>query len=303
LRFLQALRYFAREASVGLLRSWRVSLLAALTIAVSLFLAGAFLLVSRNLERAISEWRAEARFVVYLDARASAAERADAERRLRTSSWVEQVESVSPEVGARRFRAAFPRLAELVDDERYGSLPASLEARPAPAADLDPEGFARWSAALAELPGVETIDDDREWIEQVETLLALERAVGTVMTAILLGAAVFTIAAVVRLTSLLYRDEIAIMRLVGATEFFIRGPFYLEGVLQGLLGAGGALATLRAAHLALGPRIDASLVLTVTARDFLSLGESAALLAFGAAAGLGGALVSLGRERPASEGA
>jgi cell division transport system permease protein len=301
-RLLQAFRYFAREAAVGLLRSWRVSLLASLTIAVSLFLAGAFLLVSRNLERSIAEWRAEARFVVYLDDKAAPAELAELERRLRASEWVSELERISPELGAERFRAAFPALDELVDDARYGSLPASFEARLRPAADADRARFEAWSAALAGLPGVETIDDDRDWIAQVETLLALERAIGAVLTAILLGAAVFTIAAVVRLTSLLYRDEIAIMRLVGATEFFIRGPFYLEGVLQGLIGAAAAVAGLRAAHAALAARLESSIVLAVAGREFLSGAESAALLAFGAAAGLGGALVSLGRERPTSEG-
>ena len=301
MNLFQALRYFASEAAIGLVRSWRVSLLAALTIGVSLFLAGAFLLTSRNLERAIDQWRKEARFVVYLDDQAGAPERAEVERRLRRSEWVEEVAFVTPEEGAARFRQAFPSLAALVDDARYGSLPASFEARLQEVGDGARDRFDAWAAALAELPMVETVDDDRDWIAQVQTLLTFERAFGTVLTGILLGAAVFTIAAVVRLTSLLYRDEIAIMRLVGATEFFIRGPFYLEGILQGLLGAAVAVGALRAAHLALQPRLAESLVLSISAREFLSPAESAALLLFGALAGLGGALVSLGRERPRSE--
>lgn len=145
------------------------------------------------------------------------------------------------------------------------------------------------------------IDDDRDWIEDVEALLALVRGVGTLLTTVLLGAAVFTIAAVVRLTSFLYRDEIAVLRLVGATEFYIRGPFYLEGLLQGLLGAMFAVATLASFHLSVAARYEASLVVAVAARDFLSTPQTAALVLFGAAAGLAGALVSLGRERPTSE--
>ena len=127
------------------------------------------------------------------------------------------------------------------------------------------------------------------------------RGVGSVLSGVLLGAAIFTIAAVVRLTSFLYRDEIAVMRLVGATEFYIRGPFYVEGILQGVLGAGAAVAALDAVHLALLPRLDNSLVLAIVARDFLPPAEIALMLLFGGLSGLVGALVSLGRERAASE--
>ncbi len=104
-----------------------------------------------------------------------------------------------------------------------------------------------------------------------------------------------------RLTSFLYRDEISVMRLVGATEFYIRGPFYAEGILQGLLGAAAALGALAAGHLSLSAQFESSLILAIAARDFLSTSEVVALLLFGGGAGLAGALVSLGRERPASE--
>jgi cell division transport system permease protein len=301
MNFFQALRYFVREAWLGLARSWRVSLLAIFTIGVSLFLAGAFLLTSGNLARSITTWRQDARFVVYLNTQSDASDRAAIENLLQQSPWVEELVFVSPDEGAERFRTAFPTLAELVEDDRYGSLPATFEARLVPNAEIDRQQFRDWASSISASPAVETVDDDREWIEDVETLLAVVRTVGTILTGVLLGAAVFTIAAVVRLTSFLYRDEIAIMRLVGATEFFIRGPFYLEGILQGVLGAAAALGALQAAHLALLPRLSQSLVLSVAARDFLPLAEVGALLAFGAAAGLGGALVSLGREQPTSE--
>jgi len=298
---LQAAVYFLREAATGLFRSWRVSLLAILTIGVSLFLAGGFLLASGNLSREIRTWKEEARFVVYLSDKANAEERVAIEKALRSAPWILEVAYVSPDEGARRFRAAFPSLAELVDDSRYGSLPASLEARQRSLTASELDAHHVWSRQLAALSGVETLDDDRDWIAEVETLLLVARAIGSVLTTVLLGAAVFTIAAVVRLTSFLYRDEIAVMRLVGATEFFIRGPFFVEGMLQGFAGALLALLSLRAVHLAIAGRFDSSLVLGLVARNFLSLREVAGLLLLGAAAGFGGALVSLGRERPASE--
>lgn len=298
---IAALRYFLREAVVGLVRSWRVSLLAVLTIGVSLFLAGLVLLVSQNLSESIDRWRREARFVVYLDPKVGAAERAAVERVLREAPWASAITAVPAEESARRFRSAFPSLSGLVADARYGSLPESYEAQLRATGPGEAPLFQAWVARILALPGVEMVDDDRDWIADVEALLALVRGVGSLLTGVLLGAAVFTIAAVVRLTSFLYRDEIAVMRLVGATEFYIRGPFYAEGILQGLLGAAAALGALAAGHLSLSARLDSSLVLAIAARDFLSLAEIAALLVFGAAAGLTGALVSLGRERPTSE--
>lgn len=298
---LQALAYFVREALTGLLRSWRVSLLAVLTIAVSLFLAGGFLLTSANLARSVATWREQARFVVYLSEEAEPAARESVERALRGAPWVLEVAFVPPADGAARFRAAFPTLAELVDDSRYGSLPASFEATLRDIGEAERAAHRQWLTDLDALAAVETIDDDRDWIEDVETLLVVVRAFGSLLTGVLLGAAIFTIAAVVRLTSFLYRDEIAVMRLVGATEFYIRGPFYLEGLLQGLTGGVAATAALRLVHASLQPRLEDSLVLRLMAERFLGGREIAFLVAVGAVAGLGGALASLGREQAASE--
>lgn len=298
---LQAFVYFAREALVGLLRSWRVSALAVLTIGVSLFLAGSLLLTSGNLARAVAAWRQEARLAVYLAEGIDPTSRERIATEIASAPWVEAVDYVSEEEGATRFRAAFPSLAELVEDARYGSLPAAYEARQRAIAPEEATAHRQWLATLASLQGVETIDDDREWIEDVATLLVVVRALGSALTGVLLGAAVFTIAAVVRLTSFLYRDEIAVMRLVGATEFFIRGPFYVEGLLQGSAGGLVAVGSLRLVHWTLAPQLDESLVLRLIARDFLPPAQTAALILIGAAAGLGGALVSLGREQAASE--
>ncbi len=295
----QALRDFAREALVGLARSLRVSLLAALTIGVSLFLAGVFYLVSRNLETTIRGWQDEARFVVYLvpDLDPGATETIAA--KLRAAPWVTSVTTVSSAEAEQRFARSFPSLAPLVAEGSHAALPASLEAHLRPIQDSEEAALRTWARELGSLPGVELADDDRDWIRQVQTVLAVVRALGLLLTAVLIGASVFTIASVVRLTSYLYRDEIAVMRLVGATEFYIRGPFYLEGMFQGLLGALVALGGLTAVHLAV--RGGPSLVTAALTGRFLSALEIGALLGLGALAGLVGAIVSLGREDLAGE--
>ena len=98
------------------------------------------------------------------------------------------------------------------------------------------------------------------------------------------------------MTAYLHSDEIAVLRLVGATEFYIRGPFYAEGLLQGLVGGGLASGGLWAAWSLLHLRGGGSLLGSLLAARFLSPAQIALLILLGGAAGLTGAVVSLRRE-------
>ena len=288
--FLQAVFYFLREASLNLVRGWKVSILAVLTIAVSLFLGGVFLLVATNLSARVGQWRSEARLLVYLDPEAPESAAAELEALVREPSWVTAVEDVSAEQARQRFRRQLPGLAELVDE-----LPPSLEVSYRLEAAND-AAFESWVEKLRNAAASDSVDDDRDWLAQLEAVTRLARWVGLILGAVLLGAAVFTIASVIRLTAYLYRDEISIMRLVGATEFFIRGPFWVEGLLQGLLGGLVALGGLAAVYRLLLQGGDPSLVRSMLSMRFLSPTESAALVLLGGLAGLAGAVVSLRRE-------
>jgi cell division transport system permease protein len=290
----RALRYFAREACLNLLRSWRVSLLAVLTITVSLLLGGAFLLASRNLAASVEGWRGQLRVVIYLKAGTPASGLPRLAAAARTAPWVAGVDVVSPAAARRRFRDTFPTLADVIDSCEGEPLPASLEValrrEQAEAGGLD-----AWLDAWRRRPEVAMVDDDREWLRQVETAVAVVRAVGLVLGGILLGAAIFTIASIIRLTAYLHHEEITIMRLVGATEFFIRGPFYVEGLIQGLLGGALASAGLYASYQLIHAR-SRSLFAAVLAGQFLSPRQLGLLLLLGAMAGLIGAVASLRRE-------
>lgn len=292
MKILQALRYFFREAAVNLLRGWKVSLLAVLTIAVSLFIGGAFLLVSGNLSASVERWRGEMRVVIYLRPDTSEAELRRLGAEASRGPGVISVEPVTAAAARERFQEVFPSLADLVAGWRDEPLPASLEI------GLDPHVSDReaWLDGWRKRPEVTLVDDDREWLGQLETVVALVRAVGLALVGGLLGAAIFTIASVIRLTAYLHREEAEIMRLVGATEFFIRGPFYVEGLLQGLIGgvvAGGALF---GAYRILQARSRGSLFSSLLALDFLEPRQVVFLVLLGAGAGLFGAVVSLRRE-------
>lgn len=305
--FLQALAYFFREAASSLVRGWKVSLLAVATIAVSLFVGGVFLLASGNLARAVARWRGETRVVVYLRTGTPEAEveRLAAAAR-RGPSWVRRVETVSPAEASARFRRSFPTLGDLLEGWGDEPLPATLEVELGPGAkafapyrrsnEVPPAELERWLAAWRQRPEVEMVDDDREWLGQLEGVIAVLRVVGLVLGGVLLLAALFTIGSVIRLTAYLHREEIAVLRLAGATEFYVRGPFYAEGLLQGLLGGTLAVAALLGGWQLARSEGGDSFLLTLLAERFLSPGQAAGLLLLGGTAGLLGAVASLRRE-------
>lgn len=293
--FAQAIAYFTREASLNLIRGWKVSLLAILTIGVSLFLAGIFLVVSANLQHVVTQWRGESKIVVYLETGSSESSRQQVRQRLTEAEWTVAVEAVSAAAAGQRFRETFPALADLLDGWGEEPLPASFEV----SLDWDRTESAPLDVWLEELraePAVSMIDDDRDWLRQLEAVVLVLRGLGMVLGTILLATAIFMISSVIRLTAFLYRDEIAIMRLVGATEFFIRGPFYMEGLLQGLIGGILAVTALLLAHSLFLQRSAESLVasvLTTKSPGFLQL---VLLVGLGGLAGLIGAVTSLRKE-------
>ena len=292
---LRILLFFLREAYINLRRSWRVSLLAVFTITTSLFVGGLFLLLSENLARLLEDWRRQARVIVYLRAPLPADDRDDLLQRLEGAEWVEEMRRVSAERARQRFAEIFPSLSDLTLEWEEEPLPASIELSLDPAWSAD-ERLASWLAELRGHPAVDLVDDDRDWLRQLELLVAVFRGVGLTLGGLLLVAASLTIASVIRLTAYLYRDEIAVLRLIGATEFYIRGPFYAEGLVQGAVGGLAAMVGLYASYRIIRPQSDAALLGTVLVGDFLPLPQLLFLLVLGSLAGLLGAVLSLRRE-------
>jgi cell division transport system permease protein len=295
MNFLQALRYFTREAILNLARGWRVSLLAMLTIAVSLFLAGFFLLVSGNLHRIVKEWQDESKVVVYLEAGILQAQQDTILQQAGEHARVRGVSEISAEEARLRFVETFPSMADLLEGWGEEPLPVSFEIA-VDRQDLQANSFDSWLQELRAQPGVFLVDDDRDWLVQVQAIILVLNGLGLVLGAILLGTAIFTISSVIRLTAYLYRDEISVMRLVGATEFFIRGPFYAETLIQGIAGGFVAVSALFAAHQWVIAYHSKSMVASILVGEFLTPLQLAGIVMLGALAGLMGALTSLKRE-------
>ena len=293
--FRQALVYFASEAARNLLRSWKTSALAILTISLSLFVGGLFVMITQNLTTQAERFGDQLLVTVYLSPDAAAADQQAMREGLSTGPWVASTRDVSSDEARRRFEQSFPSLADVFGRSDEAPFSASVEIELVPSAARG-DAFDRWLEALRASPAVEMVDDDRDWLAELRRIIALVRGLGAGVGLGLLVAAVLTIASVIKLTAYLYLEEIRILRLVGATEFFIRGPFYVEGLMQGLVGGLLSVVGLFAAATALGARASDSFWLPFVAGEFLPLHTQLMLVATGAGAGLLGAVLSLRRE-------
>lgn len=290
---MRALRYAVEEAALSLWRGKQAGLLSTATIALALFVLGGFLVVTANLQQLGAEWSNAAELSVYLKDDVTPAERQAVEAALAPGDLVASREFVSKADALARFKQTFGELAAAMDTAGDNPLPASIEVRlrpgPGTSAAVDDLG-----TRLRAMPGVADVRYDRQWLNRVLNAIAIVRGVGLVLGIILTVAAALTVANVVRLALYARRDELEIMQLVGAPQAFIRGPFVVEGVLQGGVGAILALVALGAAFLALRGRYLAPLAsaMNMNAISFLPVELCFLLVIGGMAVGCLGGLVA-----------
>jgi cell division transport system permease protein len=291
--WLRAPAYFFQEAFTSLWRSRMVNAVSVGTIAVSLFVLGAFLAVAGRLGDVVTRWTEKIQVIVYLEEPTDSRVLDSLRGRLRQDPAVDAVEHVTREQALARFREMFRDLASLPEDLGENPFPASLEVTLRPG-HQSPAEVQRLAGAFARVPGVREIQYDLLWIERLATGVRLVRGAGWFLGGILVLAGVFTISNVIRLTIYAREDEIDIMRLVGATQAYVKGPFVAEGLLQG--GLGGLVATLLL-WLALQwvSRDLASAELMGGASLSLPPGVALLLVAGGMVVGVGGSLLSLSR--------
>ena len=289
----KAVRYAFEEAISGLWRRRLLTVVSIATIGASLGVFGLFFSIARAGNALVESLAKKVQVVVYLSPRFTAPERAALAARIKAEPAVKDVLERSSNEALDRFKGLFPDLAAIPEELGEIPFPPSLEI------SLNPDlAKARVMEKLIEkwrgTSGVDDVHYDAILVNRLSAFVGLIRALALVLGLVLAVASGFTIANVIRLSVYSREDEIEIMRLVGASKGFIRGPFLVEGSLSGALGgmlASGLLALV--------------LERIVTAMRSANLGTSLApvlgsldvgsLIGLGALVGLLGSFVSLGR--------
>jgi cell division transport system permease protein len=288
---MRALRYFVGEALSSLRRGYLTAVVAVATIAAALFVLGGFLVASANMERMIARWQDAAELSIYLRDDVTADQRNAIERVLRDSHLARDTQLVSKQEALQRFSRNFGGLEAAAAALPENPLPASIEVRlPAASGAADVDALADRAAKMS---GVADVRYDRLWLERLRNIARLVRAGGFVLAVVLAFAAALTVASVVRLALLARREEIHIMQLVGAPLAYIRGPFVVEGLIEGGVGATVALGLLWALFTTVrANQLSSIIAIDPSSLTFLSVRICAALLAGGMAVGCLGGLMA-----------
>lgn len=286
-------RYAVRETLQNLRRNLLLTTASMLTVAVSLSFVGGALLFRSGVDNATKSWEEGVEFEVFMDVDATPDEQARVERELSRDPDVSRVEFFSKQEQYELFKNLFANRPEYIDNVTADNLPTSYRVEP----------------RVADADLIRAIGDRFEAESGVREVLFAEDSVRNVLNVSryaqlgLLGLAVFVLFAAsllifnsIRMAIFSRRREIEVMKLVGATNWFIRVPFMIEGLLQGLLGAGLAFAAVyfgSALFVDWVGRFDLfSAFVLVTAQV---LGTGALMLAVGAAVGAASAGVAVTR--------
>lgn len=275
-----------REALLAFRRAPLLSALSVTTIAFSLFVLGLFGLVAVNLRQALQGVAERVEIVAYLLPGTPIETITTAEQDIEAFPEVASADYVSEDSALARARRELVEFRDLLRELESNPLPGSIEVK----LKAGYQDAAHVNAVADRLRGFTFVNDVRygkDWVEKLDRLRGLAAAVGLVVGAAFAVVAVIIIGTTIRMAVLQRSREIAIMRLVGATDGFIRRPFLLQGALKGLLGGLVAVGLSYSAYILINRFL-------ISASFFNGL-QAVAIVGFGTVIGLIGSMLSVGR--------
>jgi len=289
---LNTLKYYFREATQSIFRNSWLSVASVGVVAVSLLILGCSLLLVLNANSIAANLESSVEISVFVKDKTTPAQIKDLEGKLKAMPDVAQVEFVTRQQALEEMRKNFGDKKDILAGlEEKNPLPDAFRVKTRTVEQVAP--LARQMESLAQ------VDQVRYGQGVVEKLLALSRWVRTagLVTMVLLGiAAIFLIATTIRLSVFVRRKEIGIMKFLGATNWFVRFPFLMEGMILGLAGSLLAVVAVYFGYLSLIGNIQLSLpfMQLVTDRDLI-IPLMECLLVLGLVIGAVGSMISMRR--------
>ncbi len=293
---IQKLKYFLKETLRNLWQ-YRIRNFFSITIiCLSFLIFGVFLSLSNNFHFTAQQLSKNMMIIFFLEKNLPENQRNLVEEKLKESSLIEDVHFKSPDQALEEFQNNFPELRRIIENLRVNPFPSSFEAT------ISEENFSSaetlaFIQEMREMKGVEDVQFNRDWVEKMRSLSRLAQAVGFFLGGILVLASFFIISNVIKLNVFARHEEIEILRLVGATNTFIRIPFLMEGMILGIFGGLVSLLLIflliKFFPLYLG--VSLGVFSELINFRYLSLSQIIMLIAAGAFIGFSGSLSSLAR--------
>lgn len=284
--------YFIREVFISLKRNNWMTFASISTVALSLLILGLFLIIVLNLNNMASSLESQVQISVYLEDDLSKDQTEEIESKIKKMQGIEEIKYITKEEALERFKERLgdqQTLLTALGDTN--PLPNAFEVRL-----LQPELVKTAAAVINEYEGVESAKFGQDIIEQLFELTRMIRIFGLLIIVFLALATVFIISNTIRLTVFARRKEIGIMKYVGATDWFIRWPFLMEGMVLGFFGSVVAMFILRSSYGAVTAKIYDTLAFLPLIPEYPFLNNiSLLLLVVGTAIGALGSTISLKR--------
>ena len=234
---MNRLGYFARETTISLRRNLLMTLAGILTVTVSLLLLGGILLFQKWVDHGTAKWKSGVEFEIFMRTEATPQQIDTVRDELESDPRVKRFTFISKEEAYREFKRIFRDEPDLVENVDQQALPVSFR--------VVPENV-RFTESLKDkyetLAGVQNAATPDEAIKQLLDITEFLRYLFIVISALLIASSLFLIMNTIRLATFARRREIEVMKLVGASNWFVRIPFMAEGLVQGVLGASIAVA-------------------------------------------------------------
>ncbi|GID90938.1 permease-like cell division protein FtsX [Amorphoplanes digitatis] len=225
-------KYVLNEVLIGLWRNATMTIAMIITLAVSLTMLGAGVLLYAQVDRMKDLYYGNVEVKVFLNGDATDAQRDGLGAALRSSPMVRETIYESKAEAFARFREMWSESPDLIATVRPEQLPASFRVKL-----RDPEGYREFAARFGTRPGVDQIIDQRQLLEKVFDIFAAIQLLALAVAAVMAMAALLLVGNTIQLAAYSKRQEVAVMRLVGASNWFIQAPFVLEAMVAGVVGA------------------------------------------------------------------
>lgn len=293
---LYNITHFIEEALNNIRRNAFVTVITVGTIALSFLILGVFLIIFSNLKDITSSWQEQIQIVAYLKEGLSSADITSLEEKIRAEREVSSVRFISKDKALSEFKKDLANQTGLLDGLGENPLPAYFEVK-IKKAYQDSGAVSSLAERSKKIKGIEDVQYGQEWVENLSSFLDLMVIVGLVVGGLVSLAVILIVSNTVKLTVYARAEDIEIMKLIGATDWFVKIPFLIEGMVIGLVGAFLSIAILFGIYQLLMQRLslNAGILLGKFSIAFLSWPDIAILLFAGMLLGLFGSFVSVGR--------
>lgn len=246
---------FFKRAIDDIFKNRFLNLVTIITISLSILIASAFILFFVNTSDVINSWKKGLRIMAYLETGTTNAELENIKGRIRSMGDVDSIKFISKQDALGRLKTQMKHQSSLFDNLTRNPLPDSFEIRMTAAIESW-QKIDSLAQRIESLPRIAEVEYGQRWVGRFTHIISLFRLAGYAMGALFFMATIFIVANTIRLVIYSRRGEVEIMRLVGATDNFIKVPFYVEGLIQGALGAVSGLAMLYVAFVIVSSNIE-----------------------------------------------